>query len=155
MKYRKHNKSSPESSLDDMIASHGWAVQGVFDPEGESPSFAYTVGLHTKGLPEIIVFGLDGRNAATFLNLLGKRMTTSDVPQLDTDINDLAEGLPARIITVPRSEADKFMFATNNRYPDYTAIQLVWSDPNGKYPWQDGFDPDLVKFQPILRNQIH
>ncbi|MGO8941805.1 MAG: DUF4262 domain-containing protein [Mycobacterium sp.] len=36
-------------SLRDTIADHGWVVQFV---ESEQRPFAYTIGLHEKGLPE-------------------------------------------------------------------------------------------------------
>jgi hypothetical protein len=44
------------------------------------------------------------------------------------------------------------MFATKNRYPDYAAVQLVWPDDKGRYPWVDGFNPKLVRQQPVLRD---
>jgi len=33
-----------------------WQVQSVFDPDGGGADFAYTIGLHTKGLPELHVW---------------------------------------------------------------------------------------------------
>ena len=30
-----------------------WQVQSVFDPDGTGRDFAYTIGLHTRGLPEL------------------------------------------------------------------------------------------------------
>jgi hypothetical protein len=34
-------------------AETDWEVVGVFDPDGDTPHFSYTVGLHTHGLPEL------------------------------------------------------------------------------------------------------
>ena len=34
-----------------------WQVTAVFDPEGEGQDFAYTVGLHERGLPELHMWG--------------------------------------------------------------------------------------------------
>ena len=33
-----------------------WQVQAVFDPEGEGKDFAYTIGLHEKGFPELHIW---------------------------------------------------------------------------------------------------
>lgn len=33
-----------------------WTVQSVFDPDGEGGDFAYTIGLHSRGLPELHVW---------------------------------------------------------------------------------------------------
>jgi hypothetical protein len=140
--------------MDDMIARYGWAVQGVFGSD-TSPTFSYTVGLAAKGLPEIVVFGLPAQVAHQFLNDLGRRFTSTGVPPLDTDLTDIAEDYPARLVPVPRAEADKYMFATKHRYPAYTAVQLVWVDTNSLFPWESGFDPDLALKQPILRDRLH
>ena len=33
-----------------------WQVQSVFDPDGEGHDFAYTIGLHERGLPELHIW---------------------------------------------------------------------------------------------------
>ena len=33
-----------------------WEVQAVFDPDGGGAEFAYTIGLHTRGLPELHIW---------------------------------------------------------------------------------------------------
>lgn len=38
------------------IPSRFWQVQAVFDPDGTGQDFAYTIGLHTRGLPELHVW---------------------------------------------------------------------------------------------------
>lgn len=149
-----HRLTSKHASMDDMIARYGFAVQGVFGSD-TSPAFSYTVGLAAKGVPEIIVFGLPPQVAHAFLNALGRRFTTDGVPALDTDLHDVAEDYPARLVPVPRLEADKYMFATKHRYPDYTALQLVWTDENSRYPWDAGYNPKLVEQQPVLRSTLN
>jgi hypothetical protein len=34
-----------------------WQVQSVFDPDGEGYDFAYTIGIHDRGLPELHIWG--------------------------------------------------------------------------------------------------
>jgi hypothetical protein len=41
-----HHKRTPD-----------WQVQSVFDPDGEGHDFAYTIGLHERGLPELHIWG--------------------------------------------------------------------------------------------------
>jgi hypothetical protein len=143
-----------QAGIDDMIARYGWAVQGVFGSP-TSPAFSYTVGLAAKGLPEIIVFGLPSQVAHQFLNALGRRFTADGVPPLDVNLLDVAKDYPARLLPVPREQADQYLFAAKHRYPAYTAVQLVWTDENSRFPWDAGFDPALVSRQPILRNTTH
>ena len=52
-------------SLRDTIADHGWVVQFV---EDERRPFAYTIGLHERGLPELLITGLRAKTSARLLN---------------------------------------------------------------------------------------
>jgi hypothetical protein len=143
-----------EREFDAMIERYGWAVQGVGEG-ADHPPFCYTCGLASRGLPDIIVFGLPMQVAHEFLNMMGRRFRIQGVPPLDTDLNDVAENFPARLLGVPRTEADKYMFAVKRRYPDYTAVQLVWTDRFKRWPWDDDFEPSLRERQPILRNKLN
>lgn len=137
------------AEFDAMIARHGWAVQAVF-AEKDSPGFAYTAGLSAFGLPELIVFGLPPPVAHQLLNQLGRRLRDGEALSQDTDLLDVVEGYPARLVPAPRSATDQYMFATQRRYPHYRALQLVWSDPAGRFPWDPAFDPKYRPLQPVL-----
>ena len=57
-----------EEYLDELretIRINGWAVQGV---EDDRRPYAYTIGLHDRGLPELLVTGLSPERAARVLN---------------------------------------------------------------------------------------
>src|SRR5262249_52869691 len=72
-----------EGYLDELRATiriHGWAVQGV---EDDRLPYAYTIGLHDRGLPELLVTGLPPEGAAGLLN---------DVAGAAVDGRDLAPG---------------------------------------------------------------
>lgn len=64
-----------------------WTVQSVFDPEGGGADFAYTIGLHDRGLPELHMWArpdrgedpgddwmLSMRDRALLLNELARRL---------------------------------------------------------------------------------
>ena len=64
-----------------------WQVQTVFDPDGTGADFAYTIGLHTRGLPELHIWARPGigedpgadwmlstRDRGAVLNELASRM---------------------------------------------------------------------------------
>jgi hypothetical protein len=141
-------------SMDAMIARYGWAIQGVF-PGDDTPGFTYTVGMAAHGLPDVIVFGLPMDIAHPFLNQVCLRMKEEGPLPLDTNLDDVANGLPTQFVAVPREEADKYMFATRRRHADYTAIQMVWPDAKGKFPWDPEFDPRFIDQQPVLRARLH
>lgn len=143
-----------QAELDAIIARVGWAVQGVF-AEDDEPGFCYTVGLSAKDLPELITFGLSQQTGALFLNRIAQRMIDGETFALDTDINELAEGAPTRLIAAARTATDNFMFATEARYPAYKALQMVWPDRHLHWPWEAAFDARMKPLQPILRAALH
>jgi hypothetical protein len=51
------------------MVDHGWAVQYV---ESERTPFAYTVGLHDCGLPELLVTGVSPPRAKRLLNTVAR-----------------------------------------------------------------------------------
>ena len=42
-----------DERYDELRRAPFWQVQAVFDPDGEGGDFAYTIGLHERGLPEL------------------------------------------------------------------------------------------------------
>ena len=58
-----------DSDEERMISVHGWAIRGIEECfEGGMPIYAHTVGLHQRGLSELIVVGLPYQMAGRFLN---------------------------------------------------------------------------------------
>jgi len=51
--------------LREIVRVHGWAIQGV---EDERRPYTYTIGLHDRGLPELLITGLRQESAARVLN---------------------------------------------------------------------------------------
>ena len=60
--------------LDDVVTSHGWAIQGV-EGTGHQPPWAYTIGLIEHfGRPELVVTDCTWPVAVSVLNDLGDRV---------------------------------------------------------------------------------
>jgi len=57
--------------LRETIRDHGWAVHFV---ESERRPFAYTIGLHDMGLPELLVTGMQAQISVRLLNVIGHQM---------------------------------------------------------------------------------
>jgi uncharacterized protein DUF4262 len=127
------------------IAECGWFVQCV---EHDRRPWAYTIGLHLQGLPELLVTGLAPKSAAWLLNTFAKRMVRDG--RAPTSGERLA--LPARtrveIVDVEQPAAHMGL-AIGIEGPDITAVQLVWADGRGGWPWAPGFDEGR-RPQPVL-----
>lgn len=141
------------ADLDAMIARYGWGITAVFDPAGIDPPFAYTTGLSKLDLPELIVFGLPGQAAHGLLNIIGRKLKGGEQLPLNTRLDDIADGFPAVLLAAAREHTDRYMYATSSRYPGYRALQLVWPDPQSRFPWEFGFDEHYRSAQPLLQHQ--
>ncbi len=145
--------------IDANVAKYGFHATAVFGGH-DGPSWVYTVGLlETWSHPELIVFGLPPKVGYAGINAV---------------VEDVAAGLTH---TVGRGHPFELggirsclipVLAEYWRYPcDYLigcphyygakgskvrldAVQLVWSDENGRLPWDRGFQQRFAADQPLL-----
>jgi Domain of unknown function (DUF4262) len=127
------------------IATHGWMVQWV---EHDRRPWAYTIGMHQRGFPEFLVTGLAPKSALWLLNTFAKRVIRDGrVPAVGERVS-----LPARtrleLVRVEHPDAHMGI-AIGIEGPDIAAVQLVWADGRGGWPWAPGFD-DGRRPQPVL-----
>jgi hypothetical protein len=141
----------PDKTLDDYldllrekILAHGWAVQYVEIPKRP---FAYTIGLHDRGLPELLVTGLPPREALWLLNTFAKRTLVGLRPAAGERVS-LPAGTRLELVDVEHPDAHMGM-AIALQGLDVDAVQLVWADDRGRWPWAPGFD-DGRRCQPVL-----
>ncbi len=127
----------------DTIRRHGWAITAVFGGE-EHPPFAYTVGLSGfGGHPELIITGLPPESCGRLLNDYGERVRAGERLQAGDFVFDAAAGLPLRLIEVTDSlQAEMLdanaLYRVPGRRP-IPALQVVWSDRSGHFPWEPGY----------------
>lgn len=145
---------NPGKTLDDYldllrekIVRHGWTVQYV---EGRRP-FAYTIGLRDHGLPELLVTGLAPRPALWLLDNFRKRASPDRRPAPGDRVG-LPAGTQLELVGVDHPDAHMGM-AIAIEGPDVEAMQLVWADSRGRWPWAPGFD-DGQRCQPVLGTRI-
>lgn len=145
------------------IDEHGWAVQaigaccsvpGCSGGRADEPEFAYTVGLtRYDGHPELIITGVSQMETAHPLNLLGERIRNGERFGHGDVVRDIAADRPVRLIAVdPRASAEYLLHA-NALYrcpgrPPVPALQVVWPDCGGRYPWDPGCH--VADLQPLL-----
>lgn len=135
------------------VKAHGWAVL-MIGPDVDVPQFAYSAGaLHAiVGQPEIVVFGLAPETSKALINTALERVRSTDVPlPLDTPVDAIAE-VPVVFKQVRPEATARHLHAAANLYgvESVPAIQLVWPDTNGRFPWERRFDRTLGRLQPAL-----
>jgi len=119
-----------------LLEQHCWVVVGV-QRDRYRPSYSYTVGLTEHGKPELVVTGLPQQRATDLLNDVAAHLMHADAP---------APGEQARLTTGPLIEIVQVSEPTVHLRvaaelcgPQLRAIQLVYADDRGHWPWERGF----------------
>jgi hypothetical protein len=111
----------------------GWYIQYVGDPRG-GPSYAYTIGLTEHGCPELIVTGVTPEEASALLNDGGELLHGR---HLGHGQRVTVAGRRVEVVELPHPEAH-LLFADDVYGPDLKALQLVYADESGIWPWSRG-----------------
>lgn len=142
-----HPGSTKEDYLAELrvkIRKYGWTVQYV---ESDRVPFAYTVGLTRRGLPELLVTGVSPERALELLNG-GVQVAVDGNAPIPGEQLILSAGSVVEIVEVEHPDAH--LYSALAFYGDtLRALQLVWADGRGRWPWAADFD-DGRGGQPVL-----
>lgn len=149
-----HPGSTHQDYLDHMqslIGRFGWAVVGV---EGDQihPAWAYTLGLAPHGRPELVVTGLPLPRATWLLNAAASYVLDTTVPQPGDEV--LVEGGPLMEVIRVAEPTAHLEVAVEFYGPGIQALQLVYTDDRGHWPWDAGFRGHHRGGQPVLGVRI-
>lgn len=134
------------------VRDYGWHVVIIPDDE-EGPGFAFTIGLaSTFEHPEVAIVGLPAATMHTMLNTIaelvraGKRFTRGDRSA------EVLEGYDVAFIAVDRAHYDEWLgYAVwFHRGEGFAALQVVWPNRQGKFPWDEGAEAAFVRRQTLL-----
>lgn len=141
----------PGATIEDYLAvlrgkmlRSGWAIQYVEDAR---KPFAYTIGLTQRGLPELLVTGMSPRGAAGLLNTGAELAVLDGAPTPGRQIT-FATGRLVEVVEVDHPDAH-LCAAIGLFGPKVRAVQLVWADRRGRWPWAPDFN-DGGAVQPVL-----
>lgn len=136
-----------EKDLASNLDSPGWTVIGV----GGDPVWAYTLGLeYNFNHPEIIVFGLPCDVAHSILNDIGKLIKNDNLVYFENkDYYGIFKGFSAQFKCIKPTE---HMGCAVSFYKpkSFSALQLCWPDEVGHFPWDNRFNPEFKKYQPLI-----
>jgi hypothetical protein len=120
---------------------------------GDTPAFAYSIGLfRTADHPEVALFGVAPDALEAAVRRFGERVRAGE----RFDEGDVAEGiLEDRAVAfrriVPRHYPPYLGYAVwYHGGPRFPALQGIWADPAGHFPWDRWFPRELRDVQPVL-----
>ncbi|MCK0176184.1 DUF4262 domain-containing protein [Mycolicibacterium sp. F2034L] len=141
----------PEAGFDDFfdmiydkVLARGWAVLFV---ESERMPFAYTIGLHECGLPELLITAASKERSLQLLNAAADYCIRNGTPE-PGEYMDFPDGQWVEFVEVAQPDAH-LGTAVSMFGREVRARQLVWADGNGRWPWCREFNPGGPR-QPVL-----
>jgi hypothetical protein len=141
-----HPGSTVADYLDEVrgkISRTGWAVQYVESPQ---MPFAYTVGLSQYEVPELLMTNVSPQRALRVLNGAAEHLRRG--AQLTAGQQFTLCGCPM-LEVVEVDHPDVHMTYAVALYGPIRALQLVWADGRGRWPWASDFC-DREGRQPVL-----
>jgi len=134
------------------VNSIGWSVI-LIKATRYLPSFAYTIGLWKNYQhSEIIAFGLTTDTLHAILNIAGENIKAGVKYTIGQNYSEFFINSDAQFLTVDnRNIRDYFGYAIwFNRGTDFPAIELIWTDRNNKFPWDEDYQEEFLYRQPLL-----
>ena len=117
------------------------------------PSFAYSIGLkETYNHPEIICFGLGTQLLHEIINDVAEIIKTEGKLNPSKEYKNVFQNSRAKFLQIDKRNIQDY-FGVAIKYSDGNEIeglQLVWTDRNNKFPWEDGFEEEFKFKQPLL-----
>jgi hypothetical protein len=130
--------------LRECVLEHGWVIRYV---EDDRRPYAYTIGLHQFGLPELMVTGVTTERALALLDYFIQEVITDGAPR-PGDRVALSDAALIEAVDVDHPDAHMDL-AVRLFGSKIRAVQLVWTDAYGRWPWDNEFDFDGLR-QPVL-----
>lgn len=141
-----------EAKLVADVEAYGWHILNVFSTEGE-PNFSYSVGMQaTLGHPDLVVLGLPLEVGQELINLVGDAIRGGLRLADGMRSADFLQGYDCLFRTVPRHLYPEYFGWGLWFYgdDDFSVLQLVYPDRQGRWPWEDGVDEAFRSNQPVL-----
>src|SRR5688572_26369876 len=137
------------------IEEFGWSVMIVAGGEQE---FAYTIGIHqTFGQPEFLIFGFSRETLHALCNQYGNDVKVGKTYRQGDRTNDWFENEKVQVAFLGIHDGWKPFFLGRlvdlMGDPTIPALQGWWSDNEGKFPPEEGFDPELKDRQFYLNDE--
>jgi hypothetical protein len=135
-------------AIADLVNQHGWAIADI---DGDAP-FAYTAGLgRLLSHPELIVTGMPGSVAGPILHAAVRRIRDGHALRPGQRANGLIGVYDAIVVPVGRDQLGMLAFARDYWLDgEVQAVQVVWPDRGGRFPWDEDAAPGFAANQPLL-----
>lgn len=137
------------------IEKHGWVVQ-TETQNTKRPSYSYTIGMSEYKMPELFIAGLPPETGAWALNEMCKRMAVlGSVAGKEHEVIERLTNFPLilRRMPIDNPMSGAYRYAKEKNL-EITAIQVVFPDPSGLFPWETGCAEEYAWLQDPIRFSV-
>jgi hypothetical protein len=130
---------------------------GILYSFAELPCFAYSAGIEESWRhPELIVFGLD-YDLSTFLITETANLIRGGASFTDPSGHYRIGDRNVRFLEVSSNSAKHYLHETASYYGEkqFRALQILWSDEQGLFPFDHQCSDEVKRIQPILSEDSH
>lgn len=150
--HTQHDIDAKQAILDN-IEKYGCHL-ALLEPDNYLPGFVYTIGLFKKFKhAELICFGLKTDVMAAILNHACDLLKNGETLVTNKSYTGFLEGYEIQFLSVEEEYYPNYVGYAGWFYDmsfDFPLLQLVWTDKQHKFPWEEGFNPDWKFKQPLL-----
>lgn len=131
---------TPDQKVVGDVETHGWSISLIASPDGLLPHWAFSIGLiHSFGVPNITMVGLDPRGMGHWINNVGERLRAGLRIKDGDTLDGVIDGYTLLVRQVAEGWSESMFgwcrwFAQQPEPPMY---QLVWPDAQHRMPWDD------------------
>jgi hypothetical protein len=141
-----------DTKTKDDIAKYGCTVMHVME-EGESPPFAYSIGITQEtGAPEIVVIGLKQPMAHFIVNEYNHRVKSGEKIEVGEFYSEFIEDFEVFVEDVPLSAYDDYFGQAIDFYGGraFKVIQIIYPTTKSIWPWTEDAPKSYQVWQPVL-----
>ena len=156
MRERTAEQTAEEQKILAEIEETGISVVHMAE-DAAGPCYSHSVGMwHSFEQPEVLLIGLEPKMAQALIDLVADEAAEGREFAAGTQCDDLLQGYPARICAVPRQCLPRYFERAMWAYQDgdFPAVQLVYPDKQGRWPWDPNVRDGFRDNQPVLEREI-
>lgn len=145
--------SAYEGKLIERVRKYGWQTTSVGTDDSGDPAFSYTTGFWlTVDQPEVIVFDFPPQLSHDVFGQMMRLARSGQRFPMAKPIEGILINEAVYLFPLKREAAVEYLRSSQWFYKktDFPAVQLVWTDPAGRFPWDSDFDPPMKRMQPDI-----
>ena len=148
----EHDQQITQHILDE-IEDKGFTIPYI-ESDGYNPRFGYSIGLYkTFNHPELILIGLDVESTSAIINNIQSEIEKGTKFIEGVDYHGFLVDLPIQFVEVRKENYKDYLGYAgwyNGNSINFPALQVVWPDRDGNYPWETNFNEKFRFKQPLL-----